>query len=35
MGNGPRRGGVITELRDPPVVIEEYDGKVIRREMPR
>jgi hypothetical protein len=35
MGAGPRPGPVITELRDPPVVIEQSGGKVIVREAPR
>ncbi len=31
MGAGPSRGAVITELRDPPVTIEESGGRVILR----
>lgn len=31
MGAGPRRGAVITELRDPPVIIEQAGGKVTVR----
>ena len=35
MGAGPRPGPVITELRDPPVIIEQSGGKVTVREAPR
>jgi hypothetical protein len=35
MGAGPRPGSVITELRDPPVTIEQLGGKVILRDAPR
>jgi hypothetical protein len=35
MGAGPRPAAVITELRDPPVTIEQADGRVIVRGSPR
>jgi hypothetical protein len=35
MGNGARRAPVITELRDPPVTIEQYGDRIIQRDAPR
>jgi hypothetical protein len=35
MGAGPRRGPVITELRDPPIVIEQANGRVTVQGAPR
>lgn len=35
MGAGPRPGAVITELRDPPITIEQYGGRVTARDAPR
>jgi hypothetical protein len=35
MGAGPGRGPVITELRDPPVIIEQSGGRITVRPAPR